>query len=53
MDKNVSESAKNLYKDKKYLHARNLKDVQYVSSRCCVTLFSVILSGSVSSVNLC
>jgi hypothetical protein len=32
--------------------ARNLKDVQYVSSRCCVTNFSVILAVSVSSVNL-
>src|SRR6185503_4816065 len=37
MDKSVFESAKNLYKS---LRVRNLKDVQYVSSRCCVTLFS-------------
>ena len=33
------------------MRACNLKDVQYVSSRCCVTFFLVILAGSVSSVN--
>ena len=40
MDKNISESAKNLYKDKNNMRVCNLVDVQYVSSRCCVTLFS-------------
>ncbi len=34
-----------------YLRASNLNDVQYVRSRCCVTQFFEILSGSVSSVN--
>ena len=28
------------------MRACNLKDVQYVSSRCCVYKFSVILAGS-------
>jgi hypothetical protein len=53
LDKSVSESAKNVFQVKKYLRVSNLKDVQYASSRCCVTKFFEILAGSVSSVNLC
>jgi len=40
MDKNVSDYEKNC-RDRKSLRACNLNDVQYVSSRCCVTNFSV------------